>query len=256
MQLNFKSFGQGPPLVILHGLFGMLDNWQTLAKKLAEDYSVFIVDQRNHGRSPHSDEFGYRIMAEDLREFLESQWIYQSHILGHSMGGKTAMQFALDYPEMVERLVVVDIGPEKSSGSHSEIFEALLAFPVDEVQNRKEAENILATRLPDYGVRQFLLKNLTRQKEGGYRWKMNLPVLHREYQAILADVEKEQAYEGPALFIRGGRSNYIDPTQFDQVQEYFSEAQLVSIPEAGHWVHADQPDQLLTAVQNFLQDKP
>ncbi|MEL6635279.1 MAG: alpha/beta fold hydrolase [Bacteroidota bacterium] len=254
MELNYKSFGQGPPLVILHGLFGMLDNWQTIAKQLAAQHSVFIVDQRNHGRSPHTEDFNYRLLAEDLRGFLESQWIYRSHILGHSMGGKTAMQFALDYPEMVEKLVVVDIGPERNHSSHTDIFGALLDFPITTVQSRKEAEAFLAERLPDYGVRQFLLKNLSRQKTGGYRWKMNLPVLHREYQAILAAVELETPYEGPALFVRGARSNYLDPERFDEVRHFFPGAQIQSIPEAGHWVHADQPDQLLAAVQNFLRE--
>lgn len=252
MQLNFKSFGQGPALVILHGLFGMLDNWQTIAKKLAEDYSVFIVDQRNHGRSPHDAAFNYQLMAEDLREFLESQWIYQSHIIGHSMGGKTAMQFALTYPDMVERLVVVDIGPARNVGNHQAIYDALRSLPIAEMQSRKEAEDFLAQRIPEPGVRQFLLKNFTRNKDGGYRWKMNLPVLHEHYEEILAAVKGDQAIDNPTLFIRGGRSDYLHPDQLPEIRQLFSAAEMYTVEEAGHWVHAEQPEELLREVQRFL----
>lgn len=252
MQLNFKSFGQGSPIVILHGLFGMLDNWQTIAKKLAENYSVFIIDQRNHGRSPHDAAFNYQIMAEDLREFLESQWIYKSHIIGHSMGGKTAMQFALNYPEMVERLVVVDIGPTENVSNHQAIYDALLSLPIEEMQNRKEAEAFLGNRIPEPGVRQFLLKNFTRKKEGGYRWKMNLPVLQEKYEEILAAVEGDMPVEMPTLFIRGGRSGYLHPDQLPEIRELFRVAEMYTVEEAGHWVHAEQPQELLEKVQRFL----
>lgn len=122
MELNYKEFGQGDPLIILHGLFGTLDNWQTIAKKLAKHYSVYLIDQRNHGRSPHHDEFDYVVMAEDLHEFMESQWIYKAHILGHSMGGKTAMQFAMEYPDMIDQLIIIDIAPKKYQGGHQLIF--------------------------------------------------------------------------------------------------------------------------------------
>lgn len=252
MQLNFKSFGQGPPVVILHGLFGMLDNWQTIAKKLAQNYSVFIIDQRNHGRSPHADEFSYSVMAEDLREFLESQWIYESHIIGHSMGGKTAMQFALNYPDMVDKLVVVDIAPQRNEGNHTLIYEALLDMPINDIQSRKEAEDALSTRIKDFGVRQFLLKNLTREKEGGYRWKMNLPILHEKYEEVLREVNGDHPFDRPALFIRGGRSDYIHQDQLPIIQELFPEATLATVENAGHWVHAEQPKELLSLLQTFL----
>ena len=252
MELNFKSFGQGDPVVILHGLFGMLDNWQTIAKELAKHYSVFIVDQRNHGRSPHSEEFNYSIMAEDLRDFLESQWIYKSHIIGHSMGGKTAMQFALDNPEMVDRLVVVDIGPDQNTGNHSAIYDALLQVPIDTIQSRKEAEALLATHISDFGIRQFLLKNLSRRKEGGYRWKMNLPVLHTKYEEILKSIHGDQAFEEPTLFIKGGRSNYLQETDLPQIQHLFPAAEMHTVADAGYWVHAEKPKELLALVQSFL----
>ena len=251
MELNFKEFGQGDPIIILHGLFGSLDNWQTIAKQLAEDYSVFIIDQRNHGKSPHLPEISYRLMAEDLQGFMEQQWIHRAHILGHSMGGKTAMQFALDYPEMVDKLIVVDIAPGVNSGGHETIFQAMLSLNPETTENRKAADDFLAERIEEFGVRQFILKNLSRNKSGGYRWKMNLSVLHQYYTEILAAVEGSVPFEESSLFIRGAKSNYIQSA--DDLLPLFPQANLVTIPEAGHWVHADAPKALLEEVRHFLQ---
>ena len=159
-ELNYKSFGSGPPLIILHGLFGTLDNWQTIAKKLADDFTVFILDLRNHGKSPHTQEHTYSLMAEDLSQFMESQWIYKAHVLGHSMGGKTAMQFANDFPDMLDKLVVVDIAPKVYAGGHQHILEALLSVDIDAVQSRKEVEQQLSKYIEEDGVKLFLMKNL------------------------------------------------------------------------------------------------
>lgn len=252
MELNFKEFGQGDPIVILHGLFGTLDNWQTIAKQLAKDYTVFIVDQRNHGRSPHVPEISYTLMAEDLKYFMEQQWMHQAHILGHSMGGKTAMQFALEYPEMVDRLVIVDIAPDRNVGGHEQIFEALLALDLTQITSRREADEFLEKGISDFGVRQFLLKNLTREKTGGYRWKMNLSALHQHYAEILKEVTGAYPFEEEALFIRGERSNYITTENTPLIKTLFPKAQIESIANAGHWVHADAPELLLSAVQSFL----
>ncbi len=253
MDLNFKTIGQGEPIIILHGLFGTLDNWQSIAKKLAEDYLVFTVDQRNHGRSPHSPEMNYKIMAEDLREFMEQQWIHKAFILGHSMGGKTAMQFAVEFPEMVEKLVVVDIGPFKNNGGHDLIFKALLSLEVQKIKTRKEADDILRIKIPEFGVRQFLLKNLNRDKTGEYHWKMNLPVIHDQYNEILAEVDVVDPFEGETLFIRGGASKYISKEEVHSIKNIFPNAQFQTIENAGHWVHADQPEQLLGTTINFLK---
>ncbi|MEL6845484.1 MAG: alpha/beta fold hydrolase, partial [Bacteroidota bacterium] len=152
MQLNFKTFGQGDPIIILHGLFGTLDNWQTIARQLAEQYSVYILDQRNHGRSPHVDAISYPLMAEDLVQFMESQWIYKASIIGHSMGGKTAMQFACDNPDMVEKLIVVDIAPKTYAGNHELIFDALLSLDMDGLTSRKQADELLEQKVTDFGV--------------------------------------------------------------------------------------------------------
>ncbi len=252
MELHHKAFGQGPPLVILHGLFGMLDNWQTLGKRFAEHFSVFLLDQRNHGRSPHAEEFNYPILAQDLLEFLEGQWIFKTHLLGHSLGGKTAMQFALDHPDRVERLVVVDIAPKRYPSGHEAIFQALEAVPLHEVRSRKEAEAFLAERIPEAGVRLFLLKNLRRQKDGSFAWKMNLPVLHRHYEEVLAPVESDGPFQGPTLFVRGGRSQYLEPEDFDDIRRLFPAARFATIERAGHWVHADAPEDFYRIVLDFL----
>lgn len=252
MKLNYKEFGQGAPIIILHGLFGTLDNWQTVAKQLAEEYSVYILDQRNHGRSPHMDSQDYKLMAEDLQHFMEANWIHKASIIGHSMGGKTAMQFAQDFPDMVEKLIVVDIAPKAYKGGHQQIFEALFALDLSTIESRKEADQFLETRIPDFGVRQFLLKNLTRSKEGGYQWKMNLPVIFESYQNILASITLEAAADMPTLFIKGGQSNYIQEEDLALVQSYFPNAVLKTVKKAGHWVHAEAPLELIEIVKGFL----
>ena len=253
MKLNYKSFGAGFPIIIIHGLFGMLDNWQTIAKKLADNYLVYIVDLRNHGRSPHHADFDYDIMAEDLQIFLEDNWIYEAYIIGHSMGGKTAMQFALSYPDLVKKLVVVDIAPKQYSPGHQAIFEALLSLDLSTITSRKEAATHIQTKIPDIGTQQFLLKNLSRNKEGNYDWKMNLPVIHKNYPKILENVVlSEQAFEKPTLFIKGGISNYILEEDLPAIQDFFPTATLETIPKAGHWVHATAPTELLALVDHFL----
>ena len=252
MQLNYKEFGQGDPIIILHGLFGTLDNWQTVGKQLAEDHSVYIIDQRNHGCSPHADEHNYPSMAEDLRQFMETNWIYKSHIIGHSMGGKTAMQFALEYPDMVDKLVVVDISPKAYEGNHHEIFDALLSLDLKKIDGRKDADMHLAKTISDPGVRLFLMKNLSREKGGGYRLKMNLPVLHKHYGEILAAIESDHSFDGETLFIRGEKSKHILDGDELLIEELFPSARMETIKNAGHWVHADAPEELLTLVKKFI----
>lgn len=252
MQLNFKSFGQGPPLVILHGLFGTLDNWQTLGKKWAEEYTVYLIDQRNHGKSPHVDTISYPEMAEDLAAFLESEWIHKCHLLGHSMGGKVAMQFALDYPDLIEKLVVVDIAPKKYPAGHNEIFAAMLSLDLNTLENRNAAAEQLGLQLDDPGVVQFLLKNLSRLPGGGFAWKMNLAVLHRDYENILQTIGGEP-FNGETLFIRGEKSHYISTNDEPAIRALFPAAELVAITGAGHWIHAEQPAKLFTYVSEFLR---
>ncbi|MCB0521864.1 MAG: alpha/beta fold hydrolase [Saprospiraceae bacterium] len=254
MELNYKTFGQGDPVIILHGLFGTLDNWQTIARKLAEHYSVYILDQRNHGRSPHSETHDYPSMAEDLRQFMESHWMYDgAHVIGHSMGGKTAMQFALDHPDLVKKLVVVDIAPKAYNGGHHEIFDALFSMDLDKIADRSEADSLLAEKIKEPDVRLFLMKNLSRKKEGGYEFKMSLPALYKHYDNILAAVSGEHPFEGPSLFIRGGRSRHMEDGDEVLIKKLFPQAIIETVAGAGHWVHAEKPEELLKLVGKFLE---
>ncbi|MDX1940513.1 MAG: alpha/beta fold hydrolase [Saprospiraceae bacterium] len=254
MELNYKTFGQGEPIIILHGMFGTLDNWQTIGKQLSENFTVYILDQRNHGRSPHEDLIDYPTMAEDLHHFMESHWIFKAHLLGHSMGGKTAMQFALDHPDMVDKLVVVDVAPKRYNGGHEHILKALLALDLNQIETRQNAEDFLRSHLPDEpeSTILFLMKNLSRSKEGHFEWKMNFQAIYNHYQDILDTVHGSHPFEGETIFIRGAQSKYILDNDWDTIIIFFPNAKLETIQNAGHWVHADQPTILLNIVQQFL----
>jgi len=253
MELNYKVFGQGEALIILHGLFGTLDNWQTIARRLSDHYSVYIVDQRNHGRSAHNDMMNYSAMAEDLRCFMEEHWIFKASIIGHSMGGKVAMQFALNNPEMLEKLVVIDIANKRYSDGHSPIFRAMMALDTKSIDDRKQADaQLLQNGIGSMRIRQFLLKNLSKNKNGGYDWKMNLPVIYEHYSDILQPVEGQDIFMGPAMFVRGLQSDYVLEEDILDIRTHFPKALLETIPNAGHWVHADAPEELLKLFMDFL----
>lgn len=253
MELNFKKLGdQGRHLIILHGLFGMLDNWQTLATYFSRQYQVWIIDQRNHGKSPHSEEFNYRLLAEDLYEFMQQNSIDTANLIGHSMGGKTVMEFAFLYPEKIEKLIVVDIAPKAyRGGSHLELIDAMKSLDLSKVTRRNDADNMLANKIPDMGVRLFLLKNLT-HTDSGYRWKVNLPVLDANYEVIIGNIDNG-VYQGPTLFIRGEHSEYIGPEDEPAIKKEFPNSHVVTIPDVGHWVHAEAPKEFSVAVETFLQ---
>lgn len=252
MELYSREFGQGNPVVILHGLFGFSDNWQTIAKGLSDTHLVVTPDLRNHGRSPHVPTISYPEMAEDLKAFMEAHWMFSAAVIGHSMGGKVAMQLALSHPDMVERLVVVDIAPGQADDNHSYIFDALLGMDLSKMKTRQEAETYLAERITDVGTRQFLLKNITREHDGRFTWKMNLPVLREHFDDILAPVGGEPPFDKPVLFVRGSRSDYIKDTDFPLIKSLFPQAELVTVEGAGHWVHADKPGELLGILKRFL----
>ena len=253
IQLNYKSFGQGPPLIIVHGLFGTLDNWQTIAKQFGSAYSVFLIDQRNHGRSPHVDGlFNYKILAEDLKDFLEQNWIYKTSLIGHSMGGKTILQFATEYPEMIDKMVVVDIGPKSYQGGHETVLEALAAVPVETLADRQQAEQILSSKIGEMGTVQFLLKNLSRKKEGGFEWKMNLKNLVENYSNILAAIDIPEPCMVETLFVRGGNSDYLTDSDYPLLKQQYPNGTIATIEGAGHWVHADKPQELYTLASQFL----
>lgn len=252
MALNYKEYGKGIPLVILHGLLGMLDNWHSFSKKLAEDYWIITVDQRNHGKSFHDSSFNYDLLVEDLHSFLESNGIHRCYLMGHSMGGKTVLNFIHNHPDMVEKAIVVDIAPKKYDGSHHEIFKALQAVDLEEVGSRKEVENFLMDRLHSLSVVQFLMKNLSRTPEGNYRWKANIEALYDNYDFITDAIEIEEECDAEVLFIRGDRSDYISDDDIDLIRDDYPNAQFVTINNAGHWVHVDNTEELLQSVKEYL----
>lgn len=252
MQLHFERYGDGHPLIILHGLFGSLENWRTLSKTFAQSFQVLALDQRNHGRSPHSAVFNYRAMAEDLREFLQQQGLSSAYLLGHSMGGKTAMEFALAYPARVDKLIVVDIAPKAYPPGHDDVFTGLFALDVQTLRTRQEADATLARTIPDLTLRQFLLKNLERDVSGAFRWRINLEVIHNNYAEVLKGLEESGQFQHPTLFIRGENSGYIRAEDMSTIKTIFPQAQMVTIPDTGHWVHAEAPQEFARIVLNFL----
>lgn len=255
MNLHFESYGNGhgAPLVILHGLFGSLDNWHSISRRLSERLEVLALDQRNHGQSPHSPEMNYPIMAEDVAKFIRSRGLERANILGHSMGGKTAMELALACPELVEKLIVVDIAPRAYSPRHGEIFRGLLGLNLAEFQTRAQVGDALEPAIPDKTVRQFLLKNVTRDAQGTFRWKLNLKDICANY-GRLSEALEERVFNGPTLVIRGGTSRYIREEDAELIRRYFPKAQLRTLPQAGHWVHAEAPEAFLELVTGFLAD--
>jgi pimeloyl-ACP methyl ester carboxylesterase len=253
MQLNFKEYGQGRPVILLHGLFGSSDNWHTVAQRLAETFHVLVLDQRNHGQSPHSAEMDYPIMAADVDRFLAARGIERARVIGHSMGGKTAMQLALHFPQRVEQLVVADMAPRAYAPAHDKIFAALLALDLPMFQTRSQIEDALAPEIPNPVLRRFLLKNLGRNPDGGFFWKINLRDIATNYWRLREPVAGDAPFAGPTLFIRGGKSKYLQPEDEPLIREWFPAAQIQTIEEAGHWIHADQPEEFLRLVLDFLR---
>jgi len=254
MQLNYKVQGQGPPIVILHGVFGTLDNWQTAAKALAERHTVYLVDNRNHGRSPHDEAFDYEVMSEDLLNFIQAQRLVQPVVMGHSMGGKVAMYYACRYqPEQFSKLIVVDIAPKYYRPHHQQILEGLRSIDLGTLASRQQADELLTPYVPEADTRQFLLKNLYRTDAGTFGWRMNLAVLHDKIENIGEGLPTHFRSDKPALFIRGGKSNYIRDTDVPLIKEHFPNAVVETIDAAGHWVHAEQPARLLEKVLRFIQ---
>lgn len=252
VDLYHKIYGEGEPVIIIHGLFGMSDNWASFAKKLSEDRMVIIVDVRDHGRSPHTADFSYALCAEDIAAFMEKNWIYEADVIGHSMGGKVSMQLAYDNPELVKNLVVVDIGPGGYKGGHEQIIQALLSIDISTVSSRKEVQEKLMEDIGELGTVLFLMKNLQRKKEGGFRWKMNLHLLKEKYPEIIGPLDISDI-EHNTLFIKGENSNYIEEGQKALIGEIFAQAEIKEIKDASHWVHADQPDALFKNILTFLK---
>ncbi len=252
LQLNFKETGEGPPLIILHGVFGSGENWFTVSKLFTPHFRVFLVDQRNHGRSPKSEEFSYDILVEDLKDFADQQGINSFYLIGHSMGGKVAMKFASRYPQRLIKLVVVDIAPRFYDPHHQQIIAGLRAVDLETMSSRTEADAAMAGYIPEPDVRQFLLKNLFRDESGKFAWRINLPVLEKAVGQIGEALSPEAHITTPTLFIRGEKSRYISDRDMAEIPMRFSNSRVITIAGAGHWVQAEKPEPFARAVLNFL----
>lgn len=253
MKLHSQILGSGKPFVILHGFLGMSDNWKTLGTRWAEaGYQVHLLDQRNHGRSFHSDEFSYEVMAEDLKNYCEEHNLNEIILLGHSMGGKVAMQFAVTHPEMVSKLIVADIGPKAYPPHHQDILKALSMLDFSKIKSRGEAEDILSEYIKDEGTRLFLLKNLYRKSKEELGLRVNLPILSEKINEVGNALSENAIFNGDTLFLGGEKSGYIEPMDELLIKKHFPKAQIGTISNAGHWLHAENPDEFYDNVMNFL----
>lgn len=246
MKLFYRQFGEGRPVIILHGLFGMSDNWVSIGKRIATKFAVYIPDMRNHGQSAHSPTMNYTAMTDDLLEFIEELGLEDVILIGHSMGGKVAMNFALDHPQLLEQLVIIDISPRRypSRSIHSDIINAMLSVNLKQVTSRSQVEALLQNALPDTRIRQFILKNLFYQAPHTPAWRPNLEAIHNNLELLFDGIATGRIFKKPSLFVRGGLSDYITPEDENLILEMFPLAQIKTIPNATHWVHADAPKEL------------
>jgi len=253
MKLYFRKLGEhGTPIIILHGIFGSSDNWLNIGKILAENHQVFLLDQRNHGQSPWSDEFDYMVMAEDLKEFLEDHQLQNPILIGHSMGGKVVMQFELNYPHIAQKVIVVDIAPKYYPIHHTQILNGLNSLDLKNLQSRTDANEHLKRFEEKEGVRQFLLKNLYRNSENEFAFRINLKVITKNIDVVGHELFIKNPSDTPTYFIKGADSHYILPEDERYISEIFPNFEVIEIANAGHWVQADQPEAFVKAVQQIL----
>lgn len=254
MNLHFREAGSGQPLLILHGLFGSCDNWATLAKQLAANYHVFIIDQRNHGQSPHSNEWNYTAMANDIEDFCEQHQLEKIFIAGHSMGGKTVMKLAELFPERISKMMIIDIAPRYYPIHHHTIIAALQSLNFNTLQTRKQAEVILTQSIDDFGTRQFLLKNIYRTNHEKFAWRFNLEVITNNIEIVgeATPNNPNKICFIPTAFVKGALSDYIAVSDEQDIPQLYPNAQIISIAGAGHWVHAEKPAELLEVMLHFF----
>lgn len=256
MQLNYKQYSStGEPLLVLHGLFGSLSNWGAHCKKLADTFAVYGIDLRNHGDSPHADALNYQVMAEDVRELMQRLELEHCYMIGHSMGGKVAMQLALSYPDLVRKLIIVDIAPvayESKADGHGRILQGMAELKLAELQNRNDAEAPLKAFIEDEATRKFILTNLSRNEAGGYKWRLNLESIRQNYDRLREGLESDTPYEKPVLFVKGALSNYIHVKHEKEILRLFPAAKVKIVMEAGHWVHSERPQVFRKIARDFL----
>ena len=256
MELSYRYFGgQGnPPMVILHGLLGSSRNWVAVAKELVAEYEVFALDLRNHGKSPHADDMSYPVLANDVMEFVTQQHFSGINLLGHSLGGKVAMQFAVQFPSIVESLIVEDIVPKEYEPHHSREFEGMNALELASLESRKQADEFLSDYIVDWAQRQFILTNLVRDKDGAYQWAVNLKALTRHADAMrINSLRAGDRYAGPTLFVAGGKSDFVERADALLIQQYFPKNVLKVIEAAGHNVHVDCKAAFIEEILNFYK---
>lgn len=252
-QLYSNIIGEGKPFVILHGFLGMSDNWKTLGKQFSDSgFEVHLVDQRNHGRSFWSDNFNYELLAEDLKHYCDAHDLDDIILLGHSMGGKTAMLFATLYPDLVSKLLVADISPRFYPVHHDLILEGLSALNFNAIKSRGEADKVLSAYVSDFGTRQFLLKNLYWVEQGRLGLRMNLDVLKEEVAEVGEPLPTFATFDKNTLFLRGDRSEYIGADDENIIKYHFPKAEIVTISNSGHWLHAENPKEFFEAVMEFV----
>ncbi len=252
--LHSLILGKGEPMIILHGFLGMGDNWKSLANKFSAHHEVHIVDQRNHGRSFHDDDFSYELLAEDLLYYLDYHQLQRVDILGHSMGGKTAMLFAVEHPERVHKLIVADIAPKFYPPHHQVILDALGEVDFNKISTRAEIDDILQKYIPETGIRQFLLKNVYRKEKDQLAFRFNLEVLEEHYDEIGVALPPRTLFEGPVLFLKGALSGYITEQDQVMISAHFPNSKIITISNASHWLHAENPIDFYRNVAGFLEN--
>lgn len=256
MNLFFRQYGKGQPMIILHGVFGVSDNWVSFARKMADHYEVFIPDQRNHGQSPHDPTFNYFALCSDLYDFIEEHDIKDPIILGHSMGGKVAMHFALENPDMLKALIVADISMRTYNRRfrHLDMIDAMMNVNFNNAETREDVESQIKLQIPDERTRLFAMKNLYRREHGGqFAWRLNLEAINLNMDEVFEGIESKNLFTKPTLFVRGGDSDYVKYDDFDQIYRNFPKADIKTIERAGHWLHAEKPDEFQNIITDFLK---
>lgn len=254
MTLHSRIEGEGIPIIILHGFLGMSDNWKSLATQFASaGFQVHALDLRNHGKSFHSEEFNYEVMVEDVKNYIHVHQLTNSIVLGHSMGGKVAMLLATTYPNLVSKLIIADIGPKYYAPHHQTILAGLNAVDFSKKPSRSDVEQILSNCITDFGTRQFLLKNLYWKTPEQLAFRFNLQVFNDKIETIGTALPFENKFEGPTLFLRGSKSDYILDSDFETIYYHFPMASIVTIDNAGHWLHAENPKDFQLNVMQFLK---
>ncbi len=255
MELFYRRFGSGQPFIILHGLFGMSDNWLSLAKRFAENYNVFLLDLRNHGQSPHDAQFNYRVLSDDLLQFIDDHHLKDIILLGHSLGGKTIMNFALNHSELPQKLIIVDIARrEYETSRFRSILQTMRSLPINEIKSRAEAENYLSSAIHQKGLRLFLLKNIMRDVHNRFKWKLNVDDLLNNIDAISQRIDGTHPFTKPVLLVYGGKSDYVKTEDIVGLKRLFPALDSEVIPGTTHWLHAEAPDEFYRIVMNFLFD--